>query len=202
MTRRLVLVAGSCGLLALVGVYAATQELTRTEAASMEKKIAAILERGNRTPAPSAQPLRTPISEREVNAFLRFSPQAQMPVGLVSPRITISEGGALEGRAFVDLDAIRKSKPRGVLDPLNFMGGSVEAALTGRLFATNGKGVFQFRTATLGGVAIPKSLLQEIVSYYTRTTDHPNGVDLDSPFDLPHHIRQVDVQRGAATIVQ
>ena len=202
MTRRLVLLAGSCGLLALAGLQAAGQELTRTEAASMEKKIAAILERGNRSPAPAVQPLRTPISEREVNAYLQFSPQAQMPVGLVRPRITISDGGALEGRAFVDLDAIRKSKPRGVFDPLNLMGGSVEAALTGRLFAANGKGVFQLKTATLGGVAIPKSVLQEIVQYYTRTVDHPNGVDLDSPFDLPARIRQVDVQRGAATIIQ
>ena len=44
--------------------------------------------------------------------------------------------------------------------------------------------------------------VQELVSYYTRTPELPNGFNLDQPFELPHNIRQIDIQRGAATIVQ
>ncbi len=202
MTRRLFLAAGCVALGALAIPHAAGQDLTVAEATSMEKKLAAILERGNRPPGPQAKPLRTSVTEREVNAYLRFSAQPQMPLGLASPRLAIGDGGGLEARALIDLDAIRRSKPRGWLDPLGYITGSVEVMAAGTLFAANGKGVFHFKSATLGGLSIPKSLLQDIVTYYSRTPDHPNGWDLDSPFDLPHNIRQVDVQRGAATIVQ
>jgi hypothetical protein len=51
-------------------------------------------------------------------------------------------------------------------------------------------------------VSIPKTLLQEIITYYSKTKEHPAGWDMDSPFALPANIRGVEVQRGAATIVQ
>ena len=49
---------------------------------------------------------------------------------------------------------------------------------------------------------MPKALLQELVTYYTRSPELPNGFDLDKPFDLPANIRQVELQRGACTVVQ
>jgi hypothetical protein len=202
MPRRLVLTAGCLGLAALSVVYAAGQDLTRAEAVSMEKKLAAILARGNAVPVRAAKPLRTPLTEREVNAYLKYSSQPQLPAGLANPRIAITEGNRVEARALLDLTALRKSKPRGWLDPLGYVAGSMEVALVAHLYAVNGKGLFQIQSATLGGVSIPKSLLQELVSYYSRTPDHPNGFDLDSPFNLPLNIRQVEVQRGAATIIQ
>ncbi len=202
MTRRLVLTAGCFGLAALGVVFAAGQDLTRAESVSMEKKLAAILARGHQPPKPPARPLRTPLTEREVNAYLKYSSQPQLPTGLANPRIAIADGGRVEARALLDLTALRNSKPRGWLDPLGYVAGSMEVAIVANLYAVNGKGVFQLQSATLGGVSIPKSLLQELVTYYSRTADHPNGFDLDSPFALPLNIRQVDVQRGAATIVQ
>jgi hypothetical protein len=200
MTRRFLPAAGTVLLASAVLVQAAAQDLTRAEALSLEKKLAAILERGNRAPAQGAQPLRTPMTEREINAYLKFS--GQMPAGLVEPRLTIADANRVDARALIDLDAIRKSKPRGTFDPLGYVSGSVEAIVSGNLYASNGKGVFQLRSATVGGVSVPRTLLQEIITFYSRTPDHPNGWDMDSPFDLPHNIRQVEVRRGAATIVQ
>ena len=49
---------------------------------------------------------------------------------------------------------------------------------------------------------LPKSFLQEVVSYYSRTADHPQGVKIDDPFALPAAIRQIDVGAGQAVIVQ
>jgi hypothetical protein len=193
------LVAGCLAVAALAGARAA-QDLTRAEAVSMQTKLAGIIERANRASRPADKPLRTPVSEREVNAYLKYA--GVLPVGMTEPRITIGDGGRVSGRALIDLDAIRKSRARGWTDPVNYITGSVEAIMTGTLHAANGKGVFQLASASVGGVSIPKTLLQEIVTHYSKTKDHPNGWDLDSPFVLPANIRQVEVQRGAATIVQ
>lgn len=200
MNRRLLWVAGCLGLAALVVVRAGAQDLTRADSVSLEKKIAGIVERGNRAAKPTDKPLRTPVSEREVNSYLKYA--GVLPVGMTEPRITIGDGGRVIGRAIIDLDAIRKSRTRSWTDPVNYITGSVEAIMTGTLFAANGKGVFQLASATVGGVSVPKTLLQEIVSYYSKTPEHPNGWDMDSPFLLPAKIRGVEVQRGAATIVQ
>ena len=106
------------------------------------------------------------------------------------------------GRALIDLDVIRKARSRSWTDPVSYLTGSVEALMTGTLYAANGKGVFQLASASVGGISIPKSLLQEIISYYSKSPEPPPGWDMDSPFVLPARIRQVEVQRGAATIVQ
>jgi hypothetical protein len=201
MTRRLPYVVGLCSVLA-AGVLAAAQELTRPEADSMDRKLAAIAERGTRVPSKNAKPVRTSFTEREANAYLKFHGQAVMPVGVQNPRVVIDQGGRLQARAIVDLDAVRKVKERGLLDPMNLLIGSVEIAAAGTLQAAGGKGTFQIESATLGVFPIPKALLQELVSYYTKSPEMPNGFDLDKPFELPANIRQVEIQRGALTVVQ
>jgi hypothetical protein len=108
----------------------------------------------------------------------------------------------LTGRAIVDLDAVRTSEKRGWLDPASYLRGTVEVFVSGILQTSNGKGTFQLESATMGSLPVPKSLLQELVSYYSRTPDLPGGFDLDKPFELPANIREVEIQRGAATIVQ
>jgi hypothetical protein len=189
----------------LGGALQARQALTRTEADSMQQKLAAILSRG--LPAPKGKtvgtaPVRTSVTEREVNAYLRYNGQVHVPVGVVDPQVTIVGPDELAGRAFVDLDAVRKSKERTVLDPLAYVSGTMELRAAGKLHAANGVGVFQLESATLGGVTIPNALLQELVSYYSRTPEMPEGVQLDKPFELPANIRAIEIQRGAATIIQ
>jgi hypothetical protein len=51
-------------------------------------------------------------------------------------------------------------------------------------------------------VPVPTSLLQDVVSYYSRSTDEPEGVRLDTPFRLPARIRQIEVGQGQAVVVQ
>jgi hypothetical protein len=201
MVRRVLSLAGLSGMLAGVAL-AASQELTKPEADSMGKKLTAILERGARPPAKNSKPLRTSFSEREANAYFKYYGPEFMPVGVVNPRVVIDQGGRVKANAVVDLDAVRKSQARSMFDPMNLLFGSVEVAASGTLQASGGRGTFQLESATLGSVPIPKSLLQELVTYYTRSPEMPQGFNLDKPFDLPAHIRQVDIQRGAATVVQ
>ena len=56
-------------------------------------------------------------------------------------------------------------------------------------------------TTTLS-VPIPKVLLQEIVSYYSRTAENPSGIGLDAPFALPARIREIQVEPGRAVVIQ
>jgi hypothetical protein len=49
---------------------------------------------------------------------------------------------------------------------------------------------------------LPKPLLQELVTFFSRTPDNPNGFNIDAPFNLPAKIREVVVNRGDAVVVQ
>jgi hypothetical protein len=49
---------------------------------------------------------------------------------------------------------------------------------------------------------VPKSLLQELVSYYTRSAANPDGYSLDAPFALTGGIREITVESKRAIIIQ
>ena len=73
--------------------------------------------------------------------------------------------------------------------------------VSGVLRTQNGQGRFELQQAALSGVPIPKSVLQELVSYYSRTAEDPAGIDIDEPFALPAGIRQIEVGQGQAVII-
>jgi hypothetical protein len=75
-------------------------------------------------------------------------------------------------------------------------------AAAGTLRTQDGMGTFELESASASGIRIPKGLLQELVSFYTRTAASPGGFDLDAPFHLPAGIRQIEVRPGQAVIVQ
>lgn len=194
------LFAGSAA--AVPEVSSAQPELTRAEAESMGRKLDAIIERGSAPVPPAKKPVTTSFTEREVNAFFKFMGPQFMPTGVNDTQLTIGNDGHVRSRAIVDLNAIRKAQPRGWLDPLAWVGGSMEVKASGRVLGTNGKGVFQFESAYIAGVPVSKSVLQELVTFYTRSPELPNGFNLDEPFELPSNIRSVQTKVGAATVVQ
>lgn len=190
-------------VLAAGAVLPAQDAAARGDALSMERKLVAIVTRGELPAGAAPLPLqRTSFTDREVNAYFRVYGPEFLPEGVVDPRITIDRAGRVTARATVDLDRAVKPQERSWLDPLAWVSGQVEVASTGRLRASNGKGVLTIETATLNGVTIPVSLLQEIVSYYSRTPDQPTGFRLGEPFDLPSAIRAVETLPGRATVVQ
>jgi hypothetical protein len=74
--------------------------------------------------------------------------------------------------------------------------------MSGVLHTKDGVGRFDLEEARISGVPVPTSLLQDVVSYYSRSTDEPEGVRLDTPFRLPARIRQIEVGQGQAVVVQ
>ena len=75
-------------------------------------------------------------------------------------------------------------------------------SVVGVLSTANGRGQFDVEETTLSGISIPKSLLQEVVSQYSRSATSPNGIRLDDPFELPANIRQIEVSQGLAVVIQ
>jgi len=45
-------------------------------------------------------------------------------------------------------------------------------------------------------------VLQELLSYYSRTPDHPSGISLDDTFELPAAIQEIQVGQGVAYVIQ
>jgi hypothetical protein len=202
MTRRTSLYVRVLAVLMLTAGLHAGQALTKEDSATMLRKLRAIEARGAQPPGKNGVPLRTSFTDREVNAYFKYDGQPQLPVGVGSPEIVIADGGKIEGKAVVDLDAVRKAQSNAMLDFVAMFTNSVEVRAFGRLQTADGRGTLVIDRATVGGFSVPKSVLQSVVSHYSKTPDQPNGFDLDKPFDLPAAIRAVELQRGSAVIVQ
>ena len=172
----------------------------RRDSETLKQKVAVINAHAER---PTRQGRRTTVTESEVNAYLAYDAGTQIPAGVVEPSVTILGAGRLSGRAVVDLDAVRKSKnATSFWDPMSYLTGRLPVTAAGTLKTSNGTGQFLLETAAIGGVPIPKLVLQEIVSYYSRTSSNPAGIGLDDRFALPARIREIQVERGQAIIIQ
>ncbi len=193
-------VARLVGALLAIATLHAAAAVSKRDADALRQKVATInshAESGLKTGR------RTTITENEVNGYLTYDSRDQLPAGVVEPSISIIGSGRVSGRAVVDLDAVRKSKAStSILDPVNYLTGRLPVTATGTLTTQNGIGRFQLESAAVASVPIPKILLQEIVSYYSKTAEKPAGIGLDDPFALPARIREIQVERGQAIIVQ
>lgn len=201
--HRFLLLVG-LGVLFAPAVGHGTQSLSRDEADAMAAKVQSIYVRGTLPSIPD-QPsptVTTAFTEREANAYFVHYGAEFLPEGLVNPRVTIAGGNRVSARAVVDLDRVRTAQARGWLDPLGYVSGTLEVTLSGRLFAANKVGVIQFESATIGGVSVSESVLQELISFYTVTPESPRGFRLGETFELPSNITAVQMKPGAATVVQ
>lgn len=168
---------------------------SRPQADSFAKKLAIIKQHSAESSRTSR---RTTVTEGELNSWFVYRAPALLPVGVKDPRVTVVGNGKLVGVVTVDLDDVGKSKS----GAWNVLGGRVPISLSGVLRTKDGRGQFDLQSADISGVPVPRFLVQEILSHYTRDEDRPNGVRLDDPFALPASIKQIDVGSGQAVILQ
>jgi len=88
------------------------------------------------------------------------------------------------------------------LDPLSYVSGRVPLTASGMLTSKQGKGRFQLLSAEMLGIPVPKPLVQELVTFFSRTQENPRGINLDEPFQLPAKIREIIVNPGEAILLQ
>jgi hypothetical protein len=180
---------------------AAQGAVSKLDATRFQGKLAQI-EKAAATPRKGTAERTTEVSDSEVNSYLRFLAGSQVPVGIVEPMLHAAGNGRVTGRAIVDLDAVRKQKQRTWTDPLGYLTGRLPVTAAGTLTTKEGVGRFVLESAEISGVTIPKSLLQELLSFYSRTPEMPAGINMDEPFQLPSAIREIRVGTGTAAVVQ
>jgi hypothetical protein len=201
--------------MALVGLsvaaagLAAQTGLTKQDADRFQGKLSRIADFANApkpkaaagsAAAPATQ--TTQLTDAELNAYLRYNLKEQIPVGVVEPALHAVGEGRVKGSATIDLDAVRNQKQRGWTDPMAYMTGRMPLTASGLLITQNGVGRFQLESAEISGITIPKSLLQELVSYYSKSAERPSGLSMDDPFELPARIKEIRVGKGEAMVVQ
>lgn len=146
---------------------------------------------------------QTPILENELNSYLRYELREEVPAGVTEPTITILGDGRVAGSAVVDLDAVKQARQStSWFDPMRLLSGKLPVTASGVLQTQQGTGRFTLESAEISGIPVPKTVLQQVVSYYSRSPQNPNGVNLDDAFELPARIREIRVQPGQAIVVQ
>lgn len=178
----------------------ASPSLSRRDADRFQQKVVLIAQHGS---VRRQAPRRTAVTEPELNAYLTYHARDQIPAGVVDPYISIVGAGRLVARAVVDLDVVRQDRgAESWLDPASYLTGRLPVSVTGVLEASDGVGRFEVEAAEISGVTVPKWVVQEIVSRYSRTSDDPDGLDIDASFELPARIKTIEVEKGQAIVVQ
>lgn len=180
----------------------ADESLSKADAARFQAKLTQIEKNATTPPKRGAAARVTPVTDLEVNSYLKFLAGSQVPVGIADPILHAAGNGRVTGRASVDLDAVRTQKKRTWSDPLAYLTGRLPVSAQGTLTTTDGVGRFVLESAEISGVTVPKSLLQELLTYYSKSPERPNGINMDDPFQLPSAIKEIKVGVGTATVVQ
>ena len=191
----------ACLALAALGVgeLQPSDPLTSEDGARAEQKLNTILGHSD-TDSPEARP--TPLSEGEINAFLRFQGASQLPAGITAPAVRIGDASLVSAEAVVDLDAIRQQRERGLLDPLRYLTGRLRVIASGTVRSGGGMAQVDIHSVSVAGVPVPVQVLSEMVRYFTRTADQPDGTRIDAPIPLPYRIAELQLSPGLAVIVQ
>jgi hypothetical protein len=184
---------------------AAPVPLSAADADRFGKKLAEMDHYGAQTASKKFRPdqtRRTAVTEAETNSYLRYKMASELPAGLVDPYIAALGGGRLSANGILDLDAVRRGAGSAKLELSRWLTGRVPVTVSGVLRTRAGIATFDLESASIAGIPMPKTLLQQLVYFYTRSPEYPDGFSLDSQFALPAGIREIDVQNRQAIIVQ
>ena len=178
--------------------------VSRQSAEEFSQKLALIQRQGEAAAPQRVGARRTRLTEDELNSWFMYRAQPVLPTGVSEPKVTIVGEGQLAGQATIDLDAVskRRSAGGGAFDPLSLIGGKVPVSVSGVLHTRDGKARFEVQRAEMSGIPVPVTVLQEVLTYYSRSDERPQGVRLDDIFTLPANIRQIEVGQGQAVVVQ
>jgi hypothetical protein len=202
LRHRITVIVLGLGLAVQLG---AEQRFTKQDGDRCQGKLGRITAYANNIPKVRASTLSgqtTQLTDTELTAYLRYNLKEQVPQCILDPTLNALGEGRVKGAAVVDLDAVRQQKKRGWTDPLGYMTGKLPLTAEGVLITQNGVGRFQLESAEISGITVPKSLLQELLSYYSKSGDNPTGIAMDDPFELPARIKEIKVGRGEALVVQ
>jgi hypothetical protein len=150
---------------------------------------------------PAPAPVRTSVTEGELNSWLSFEGAALLP-GLSDPVVSLLPDGRVLGMGTIDLETFVSSASPRRTDLLSLLRGQVPVEVSGNVVTAGGEGRFELERATIAGLEVPEVLLQDLLSRYTRTPEWPDGVRLGEPFPLPAGIDHIVVAQDRAVVFQ
>jgi hypothetical protein len=181
-------------------LVSAADVLTRQHGDAFEKKVVTVQNHANDG---VKQPLSTSFTQTETNSYLKFNATDLLPTGLTQPEVTLHGQNRVSGKAIVDLDVVRrKQSSGGWFDPTSYLTGKLLVTASGRVITGDGKGRIELQSAEVSGVPIPKTFLNQMVNFFTRTADNPQGSTVDDVFELPAKIKRIDSEQGRFTVHQ
>jgi hypothetical protein len=181
-------------------LVSAADVLTRQLGDAFAKKVVIVQEHANDG---VKKPLATTFTQAETNSYLKFNAVELLPTGLTQPEITMHGQNRVSAKAIVDLDIVRKKQSSGGwFDPTSYLTGKLLVTAAGRVITGDGKGRIELERAEVSGVPIPKTFLNQMVNFFTRTADNPNGSTVDDVFELPAKIKRIDSEQGRFTVHQ
>jgi hypothetical protein len=181
------LAMGAVGLQVSMALPIQTPDASKAD--SMAEKIQQLRSGYNQE---GAEPIELEVSEEEANAYIALRMADQLPEGVIEPWVKFTEGPVIAG-ALLDLDVLKSRMPQSTLT--QYMSGRVPVELTARLQTGAGIGKVILETVSLGGIPLPSSFVQELVTSHTKGPSRPNGVRLDEPFELPYGIESVTTMK-------
>src|SRR5262249_17644709 len=140
---------------------------------------------------------RVQVTEAQLNSYLNLTLGANVLKGVTDLSVRF-EQERLAAHALVDLDRLPIKGSLGFFGGL--LRGSVPAELRGRLPNKDGQGTIDVEELRLSGYSMPRSVLAQIVSASTRTSQNPAGFDINAPFKLPYDVRSVRFEPGKAVV--
>jgi hypothetical protein len=185
---------------ALSGVGLGAGAESRQAADALSKKIAAITQKGNQ--GSKGSPSSVTLTQDELNSWFVYRSPRYLPAGVSKPTVALIGQGSMRGTATLDLEAVARKRSKNPFDPLSYLFGRVPVTVTGVLRTRNGMGRFDVQAADVAGIPVPKTILQELLSYYASSPEQPDGIQLDEAFALPANIQRIDVAPGQMVVVQ
>jgi hypothetical protein len=185
----------------LAGVaVSAADVLTRQQGDAFARKVVIVQTHANEG---VKKPLSTTFTQTETNSYLKFNALDLLPTGLTEPEITLLGQNRVSAKAIVDLDVVRKKQSSGGwFDPTSYLTGKLLVTASGRVITGDRKGRIELERAEVSGVPIPKTFLNQMVNFFTRTADNPNGSTVDDVFELPAKIQRITDEAGRFTVHQ
>lgn len=142
----------------------------------------------------------TRFSQKEINSYLALDLSSQYHPCL-KRLIFVFEENRLEATATIDIDRLGAAS-QGLLPKLVslILAGIHTLAADGKLVAEEGKAYFKLEQALFDGTALPKPLIERIISIVGQRQNPP--FDPLQSSEMPYEISKVDVKSGYIIVVQ
>jgi len=180
-------------VLAILAQDAARPSLSPESADALGAKIAAIMAAESDTSRPPGATTTT-ISEVEMESFVVYWMQEDIPPRVEAIDVTVSDGAIGADTALLFEDDLATGNP--LVDRILL--GTHRLSLGGRLRAAEGRGTFVLEYVRVDGIPIPLAVIDVLVERYVKP-DYPD-VDLDAGFDLPWGVERVELVDGMARV--